>query len=39
MPRILKSSSFWVGVVTGAVVGPMVLAKIAPGVKAKLPAQ
>ena len=33
----LKSSKFWVGVVVGVVVGPMVLSKVAPGVKAKLP--
>lgn len=37
--RILKDSRFWVGVAVGAVVGPMVLQRVAPGVKAKLPAQ
>lgn len=35
--RILKSSYFWIGVATGAVVVPVVLQKVAPGVKAKLP--
>jgi hypothetical protein len=37
--RIVKSQNFWIGVVVGAVVGPMVLQRVAPGVKAKLPAQ
>lgn len=37
MPRILKSSNFWIGVVAGAVVGPMILSKVAPGLKAKIP--
>lgn len=35
----LKSPKFWVGFVVGAVVGPMVLTRVAPGLKAKLPAQ
>lgn len=35
----LKSGRFWAGVAVGVVVGPMVLSKIAPGLKAKLPAQ
>lgn len=34
----LKSGKFWFGVAAGVVIGPMVLAKIAPGLKAKLPA-
>lgn len=34
---ILTSGRFWVGVVVGAVVVPMVLKKVAPGVQAKLP--
>jgi hypothetical protein len=33
----LKSSKFWIGVAVGVVVMPMVLNKVAPGVKAKLP--
>jgi hypothetical protein len=33
----LKSGKFWVGVVVGVVVGPMILAKVAPNLKAKLP--
>lgn len=36
---IIKSPTFWIGVVTGAVVGPLVLSKVAPGLKSKLPAQ
>lgn len=35
--RTLKSSKFWIGVVTGAVVVPVVLGKFAPGMKAKIP--
>lgn len=34
---ILGSGRFWVGVAVGAIVVPMVLSKVAPGVKAKLP--
>lgn len=34
---ILTSGKFWVGVITGAVVVPLVLSKVAPGVKSKLP--
>lgn len=33
----LKSPKFWVGVVIGTVAGGMVLGKVAPGLKAKLP--
>lgn len=33
----VKSGKFWVGVIVGVVVGPMVLGKVAPSVKAKLP--
>lgn len=36
--RTLKSGQFWVGVVVGLFVGPMVLGKVAPGLKAKIPA-
>lgn len=36
---ILKNGKFWGGVVVGAVVGPLILSKVAPGIKAKLPAQ
>lgn len=35
--RILTNGKFWLGVVTGAVVVPIVLGKFAPGMKAKLP--
>jgi len=35
--RIVKSHQFWVGVIVGAVVVPVVLNKVAPGMKAKLP--
>jgi hypothetical protein len=35
----LKSGKFWAGVVVGAIVGPMVLTRVAPNLKAKLPAQ
>lgn len=34
---LLKSSKFWVGVAVGTVAGGMVLGKVAPGLKAKLP--
>jgi len=37
MPRFLKSSQFWGGFVAGLVVGPWLLNKVAPGMKAKLP--
>lgn len=33
----LRSSKFWVGFAVGVVIGPMVLGKVAPGIKAKLP--
>lgn len=33
----LKSGKFWVGVAVGLVVAPMVLNKVAPGLKSKLP--
>lgn len=35
--RILKDGKFWAGVVVGTVFGGMVLGKIAPSAKAKLP--
>lgn len=34
---LLKSSRFWIGVAVGAVAVPVVLGKVAPGIKAKLP--
>lgn len=34
---ILKSSRFWIGVAVGAVAVPVVLNKVAPGIRAKLP--
>jgi hypothetical protein len=37
MPRFLRSGHFWAGVVVGAVVGPMVMGKVMPGLKAKIP--
>lgn len=33
----LKSTKFWVGVVVGVVAGPVILGKVAPGVKARIP--
>lgn len=33
----LKSGKFWVGVVVGVIAGPVVLGKVAPGIKAKIP--
>lgn len=33
----LKSGKFWVGVAVGLIAGPVVLGKVAPGLKAKLP--
>lgn len=35
--RIVRSSNFWIGVVVGTIAGGMILGKIAPGLKAKLP--
>ena len=35
--KVLKKKSFWGGVVVGLVVGPMVLGKVAPGLKARIP--
>lgn len=34
---LLGSGRFWVGVAVGAIVVPIVLRKIAPGLQAKLP--
>lgn len=36
---LIKSRGFWIGFAVGAVVGPVVLSKVAPGLKAKLPHQ
>jgi hypothetical protein len=35
--RFLRKKTFWGGFITGVVVGPMILTKFAPGVKAKIP--
>jgi hypothetical protein len=35
--KFLKKKSFWGGFVVGVVVGPMLLSKAAPGLKAKIP--
>jgi len=35
----IKSGKFWVGFAVGVVAGPMILSKVAPNLKAKLPAQ
>jgi hypothetical protein len=35
--RIIRSSNFWIGVAVGAVAVPIVLGRVAPGLKAKLP--
>ena len=37
--RIIKSKNFLIGVAVGTVVGPIVLSRVAPSLKAKLPAQ
>jgi hypothetical protein len=37
MPRILKSAPFWIGVATGVIIGPVILSKVAPNLKAKIP--
>lgn len=37
MFSILKSGRFWIGVGVGAVVVPVVLGRVAPGLKAKIP--
>lgn len=37
MPGVLKNRTFWLGVVVGAVAGPVVLGKVAPGLKARIP--
>lgn len=34
---ILTSGRFWIGVATGLVIVPVVLSKVAPSLKAKLP--
>lgn len=36
--RLLKNKTFWMGVVVGTVAGPIVLSKVAPSLKTKLPA-
>lgn len=36
---ILTSGRFWIGVAVGATVVPIVLTKVAPGLKAKIPGQ
>lgn len=33
----LKSGKFWVGVAVGVFVAPVVMSKVAPGMKAKIP--
>lgn len=35
--KLLKNKTFWVGFAAGTIVGPMVLAKVAPTVRAKIP--
>jgi hypothetical protein len=35
--RTVKSSKFWIGVGVGLFIGPIVLNKVAPGLKAKIP--
>lgn len=35
--KFLKNRYFWGGFITGVVVGPFVLSRFAPGVKAKIP--
>lgn len=30
MPRILRDKTFWIGAVTGAIIGPYVIRRIAP---------
>lgn len=35
--RVLRKRSFWGGFVVGLVVGPWVLGKVAPGIKARIP--
>lgn len=34
---LLSSGRFWIGVATGAVVVPLVLSKVAPSLRSKLP--
>lgn len=34
---IVRNRTFWVGVAVGVVVGPVVLGKFAPGLKARIP--
>jgi len=36
--RLLKNKQFWIGVAVGTVAGPMILGKVAPSLKAKIPA-
>jgi len=36
-PRFIKSGHFWGGFVVGLVVGPWLLSRFAPGVKARIP--
>lgn len=36
--RLLKNKNFWIGVAVGTVAGPVVLGKVAPQLKAKIPA-
>lgn len=35
--RIVKSGNFWLGMVAGVLVWQLVLPRVAPGVKAKIP--
>lgn len=35
--RTLSSGKFWIGVAVGVFVGPVVLSKVAPSLKAKIP--
>lgn len=35
--RIVKNQTFWIGAVAGIVIWNLVLPRVAPGIKAKLP--
>ena len=35
--NIVKNKKFWIGFVVGAFAGPMIVGKVAPGLRAKIP--
>lgn len=39
MKHLIKSHNFWLGLAIGTVAGPLILQRVAPGLKKNLPGQ